>query len=109
MADVPITKIRKFLLDKIDQEDLVEVDKVNRYVELTETLRELRKDIKERGTTIEGYNGEQKYIQMNPALSKLTPISSQLLAIEKSFRFLEPEPASPDAEKPGRPDDEELV
>ena len=42
MAEVSIKRLREYLMSNIDNEDLLEVDKVNRYCTLTSTMRKLR-------------------------------------------------------------------
>lgn len=84
---VKVKKLKKQLMEKIDQTDLVQVEKVERYINLIELFNSLDGDIKKHGTMIEVVNGSQQFNKPNPAIAEKVKISSSLLSIEKAFEF----------------------
>lgn len=106
MAEVSIKRLREYLMSNIDTSDLVEVDKVNRYCTLTSTMRKLRTEANKAGVVVVTKNASQEFTKTHPAIEKMTTINTQLLNLEKSFRFISSEPPS---NKDTSFDDEELV
>ena len=106
MAEVSIKRLKEYLMANIDTSDLVEVDKVNRYCTLTSTMRKLRAKVNKDGVVITTINASQEFTKAHPALDKMTTINTQLLNIEKSFRFVVPGMPSTNENSL---DDEELV
>ncbi|MBT2718338.1 P27 family phage terminase small subunit [Bacillus sp. ISL-57] len=84
---VKVRKLKIQLMDKIDQSDWMQVEKVERYINLIELFNSLDKDIKKYGTMIEIVNGSQQFSKPNPAIAEKVKISASLLSIEKSFEF----------------------
>ncbi|MDV7767774.1 P27 family phage terminase small subunit [Peribacillus sp. CSMR9] len=80
-------KLKKQLMEKIDQTDLMQVEKVERYINLIELFNSLDGDVKKHGTMIEVVNGSQQFNKPNPAIAEKVKISASLLAIEKAFEF----------------------
>lgn len=87
MSVVKINELKKQLMGRIDKEDLMQVEKVERYVNLVSLFNELEKDIKEHGTMVVTENGAQKFTKPNPAIAEKVKINTSLLHIEKSFGF----------------------
>ena len=85
---VNISKLHKQLMSRIDIEDLVEVEKVERYVSLVKLNRQLDKEIRNEGATVITENGAQRFVKSHPAVNDKMKINQQLLAIEKSFNFI---------------------
>ena len=56
---VKVKKLKKQLLSKIDQTDLMQVEKVERYINLVELFNNLDEDINKHGTMIEIINGSK--------------------------------------------------
>ena len=84
---ISLTKIKNTLLSKIDKEDSVEVEKVERYIYLIKLLRRLTDIVDKEGATTVTDNGPQKFTKPHPALVELSKINSQLIALEKTFNF----------------------
>lgn len=81
------TKIKKYLLEKIEQDNPVQIEKVERYMNLLNIFYKLDKDIKTYGTMVETKNASQSFLKPNPAVAEKNKINASLLAIEKSFGF----------------------
>ena len=107
MAEVSIKKLKDYLMDKIDTTDMVEVDKVNRYCSLTSMKRKLSTEVNKDGVTVVTVNATQEFVKAHPAIEKIVSINTQLLSIEKTFRFTMPDSLSSGSNGPL--DDEELV
>lgn len=82
-----IDSTRDWLMEQIDIDNLVEVEKVDRYCNLLSLFYYLDNDVYARGPVIEVGNGKQGFIKPNPALAEKNKINGSLLAIEKSFNL----------------------
>lgn len=85
---VNINNLKKQLLERIDRDDLMQVEKVDRYISLVKLFNDLEKDIKEHGTMVVTQNGSQKFTKPNPAIAEKVKINTSILHIEKSFGFV---------------------
>lgn len=84
-----IRKIRKQLMDRIDTSDLVEVAKVERYCELLQLNDRLNQAIEEDGPVVDIHNGTQVFKKSHPAIADKMKLSTQIIALEKSIKFVE--------------------
>ena len=82
-----IDETRDWLMEQVDQENLVEVEKVDRYCNLLKIFYYLDNDVYSRGPVIEVGNNKQGFIKPNPALAEKNKVNGSLLAIEKSFQL----------------------
>lgn len=84
------------LLERIDNDDLLEVKKVKRYIKLLELDELCNVQIKEEGITTVTENGQQRFVKSHPLLNDKAKLNSQLIALEKTFTFvIDPLPTSP--------------
>lgn len=81
------TKLKNELLRKIDQTNQLELEKVERYMNLVDLYYKLDKYIRDEKVITVVKNGTQEYIKANPAIAEKNKINAQLLAIEKAFEF----------------------
>lgn len=79
--------LKEYLLDKIEQENPIQLEKVDRYINLLKIFYKLDDNIKEHGTMVETVNASQTFLKANPAVAEKNKINGSLLAIEKSFGF----------------------
>ena len=79
--------IKKELMGRINKNSPFEVEKVERYCNFVDMLRDLQKGVKEEGVLVTTVNATQEFIKANPALGEMQKINAQLLQIEKSFGF----------------------
>lgn len=84
---VSLKKLKEQLLSKIDQDNLSEVEKVERYISLLELFRRLDKQAKEEGAIVVTTNGSQTFKKAHPALAELKNVNSQLIATFRSIEF----------------------
>lgn len=82
-----LKKLKKELLSKIDNTDQLQLEKVQRYLNLVEVFYQLDKYIQEQGLVVLTVNGSQEFLKTNPALQEKNKVNSQILAIEKTFDF----------------------
>jgi phage terminase small subunit len=87
---VSVKSLQKQLMEKIDTDDLVQVEKVERYIKLVESFRRINKFIEDEGESITTENGAQRFTKAHPLIGERNKINASLLSIEKSFGF-EPE------------------
>ncbi|GKU81210.1 terminase [Niallia sp. NCCP-28] len=96
--DEMLERLKEQLMMRIDTDDLLEVDKVNRYVKLRELDLAFDADIEREGKTIVTENGSQRFIKSHPGINEKIKLNSQMIALEKSINFtngnLVPSPAS---------------
>lgn len=85
---VSVTNLYKQLMNRIDIDDLVEVEKVERYISLVKLNKQMDKEIKREGATVITENGSQRFIKSHPAVNDKMKVNAQLLSIEKSFNFI---------------------
>lgn len=85
---VNVSKLQKQLMSRIDTDDLVEVEKVERYISLVKLNKQLDKEIKAQGATVVTENGSQKFVKSHPAVADKMKVNAQLLSIERSFNFI---------------------
>lgn len=83
-----IEKLEYQLMSRIDQEDLIEVKKIQRYIQLLKLDIECDAAIDRDGATIIVENGKQRFIKTHPAMTEKMKINTQLIALEKSFNFI---------------------
>lgn len=83
-----IEKLHQQLLSKIDCDDLIEVKKIHRYVQLLKLDLECDIAIERDGATIIVENGKQRFIKTHPSMTEKTKINTQLIALEKTFNFI---------------------
>lgn len=84
---VAITKLKDQLMDRIDTSDLVQVEKVERYIDLVKSFRRVSKTINKEGESITVQNGSQSFVKAHPLIGERNKINASLLNIEKSFGF----------------------
>lgn len=84
---IKTSEIKKELMSRINEDSAMEVEKVQRYCDFVDVLRELQEKLKEQGVISVTKNGSQEFTKAHPALNEINKINSQLLNIEKSFGF----------------------
>ena len=80
-------QLRDYLLNKIEQDNPIQLEKVDRYINLLKIFYKLDENIKEHGTMVKTVNASQTFLKANPAVAEKNKINGSLLAIEKSFGF----------------------
>lgn len=83
-----IRKLELQLMSRIDQDDLIEVKKIKRYIQLIKLDIACDRAIKKDGSTIVIENGKQRFIKTHPAMTEKMKINTQLIALEKTFNFI---------------------
>lgn len=97
---VPITKLKKHLLARIDVSDLNQVEKVERYIELVKSFRRMDSRINEDGEIVITENATQRFEKAHPLISERNKLNSQLLALGKEIdKYIEEERMKKEKEK----------
>jgi hypothetical protein len=89
---VAIAKIREQLMSRIDTSDLVEVEKVERYISLVESFRKVNATIKKEGESVTTINGGQKFTKAHPLIGERNKINASLIALGKDIKTFAPAP-----------------
>jgi len=84
---VDIKKLKKQLMDRINTDDLMQVEKVERYIQHVESYRRMDATIKEEGESVTTENASQKFVKAHPLLTERNKVNAALLNIEKTFDF----------------------
>ena len=79
---VPLTQIEKYLKNNTDQENIVAVEVVDRYIELIRMYRRMQREIIKDGTRTVVINGSQEYIKAHPLISEMRNINAQLVKLK---------------------------
>lgn len=87
MAQVKISELKDQLMERIDTTDLVEVEKVERYIDLIKEVRKITRTLNKEGSTVVTENGAQRFTKAHPLIGERNKINASLLSIEKSFSF----------------------
>ncbi|MDM5429074.1 MULTISPECIES: P27 family phage terminase small subunit [Bacillus cereus group] len=94
---VSITKLKEQLMNSIDIEDLVEVEKVERYIDLVKAFRKINRTINKEGESVTVKNGSQVFVRAHPLISERNKINSSLIALGRDIKFV----CKPDIPKVG--------
>ena len=78
-------RIRAELLKQIDADSAIALEKVERYVSLTQIFYELKKSVAEDGPVTITVNGSQRFTKTNPAIDAMNKVNSQLIALGKDM------------------------
>ena len=84
---VKITELKEQMMTRIDQEDLTQVEKVERYIDLVKSFRKIHAQILKEGETVVTENGAQRFVKAHPLLGERNKINNSLMSMEKIFRF----------------------
>ncbi|MEF2247738.1 P27 family phage terminase small subunit [Paenibacillus sp. IITD108] len=85
MDDKKLKAIRSELMKRIDRKSKVEVEKVDRYVNLVGIYYMLDEAIEEQGVMVITENGSQKFTKPNPAIAEKNKVNSSLIALGKDM------------------------
>ena len=84
---ISITKLKKDLMERIDTDNLMEVEKVERYCDLVRLHRRIERDIRQEELIIETVNASQKFEKSNPLLNDLKTLNSQINTTGNTIKF----------------------
>lgn len=85
---VSIVRLKEQLMNSIDTTDLVEVEKVERYIDLVKAFRKINKTITKEGESITIKNGTQVFVKAHPLISERNKINSSLIALGRDIKFV---------------------
>jgi phage terminase small subunit len=82
---ISISKLKKQLMSRIDTNDLVQVEKVERYIDLVKSFRKISKTISKEGESVTTVNGSQKFTKAHPLIGERNKINAQIIALGKDL------------------------
>ncbi|MFK4293758.1 phage terminase small subunit [Bacillus sp. RC240] len=85
---VSIVRLKEQLMNNIDTTDLVEVEKVERYIDLVKAFRKINKTITKEGESVTIKNGTQVFVKAHPLISERNKINSSLIALGRDIKFV---------------------
>ena len=80
-----IGELKNQLMNLIDSGNQIEVEKVERYLNLVKIYRELDKTLKKDGYMIEVRNGAQTFLKANSAIGEKVKINQALIKLGEFF------------------------
>lgn len=75
-------------MNSIDITDLVEVEKVERYIDLVKAFRKINKTINKEGESVTIQNGSQVFVKAHPLIGERNKVNSSLIALGKDIKFV---------------------
>lgn len=85
MVQIPITKLQTYMLSMIDGSNLLEVQRIYRYISLERNRRKLQTLVNREGVEDAVENQHQKYAKPHFALKEIRDIEKELKTIEDSL------------------------
>ncbi|AGE81078.1 P27 family phage terminase small subunit [Bacillus cereus] len=85
---VSIVRLKEQLMNSVDTTDLVEVEKVERYIDLVKAFRKINKTITKEGESVTIKNGTQVFVKAHPLISERNKINSSLIALGRDIKFV---------------------
>lgn len=85
---VSIVRVKEQLMNSIDTTDLVEVEKVERYIDLVKAFRKINKTITKEGESVTIKNGTQVFVKAHPLISERNKINSSLIVLGRDIKFV---------------------
>ncbi|MGX7447104.1 P27 family phage terminase small subunit [Dolosigranulum pigrum] len=80
-------KLEKYMMEQIDQDNLIEVEKVQRYISMVKMKLDLEKCIEEEGVIVETINASQSFLKENPAINSWNKLESTMIKLLDSINF----------------------
>ncbi|OAB48469.1 P27 family phage terminase small subunit [Paenibacillus antarcticus] len=85
MDEKKIKALKSELLKRIDKKKKVQLEKIDRYINLVEIYYSLDGAIKDHGIMITTINGSQEFTKPNPAIAEKNKVNSSLIALGKDL------------------------
>lgn len=82
---IKMEKLKRELGLLIDEDNEIEVEKVDRYLNLVSIFYDLDKSIKDKGVMVETVNANQTFLKENPAVTAKTKVNASLLKLDVFF------------------------
>lgn len=91
-----LKQLKSELLKQIDKKSKIQLEKVERYLNLVGIYYKLDESIEEHGVTITIINGSQQFTKPNPAIAEKNKVNSSLIALGKDLGLASPAPPGTD-------------
>ncbi|MBP1044399.1 P27 family phage terminase small subunit [Vagococcus sp. BWB3-3] len=82
-----VSDLKRQLMLQVDLNDQMEVEKVERYIDLIKLYLKMNSSITKHGAMIEIENGSQKYMKPNPAIAEKVKLSRAIIALGKDLNL----------------------
>lgn len=84
--------IKVYLMNQIDKDNPVQVEKVERYCTLAGVYYSLTQAVTPENVLTVIKNGSQQYTKANPAISEMAKVNTQLINLSKDMGLSAPPP-----------------
>ena len=93
MKDKKLMKdIKVYLMNQIDKDNPIQVEKVERYCTLAGVYYSLTQAVTPENVLTVIKNGSQQYTKANPAISEMAKVNTQLINLSKDMGLSSPPP-----------------
>lgn len=82
---IAASKLKKQLLEKIDNNDFSQIEKVERYIELIKSFRRINRTVNKEGEMVVTENASQRFVKAHPLIGERNKLNSQLLALMREI------------------------
>lgn len=72
-------------MNSINTDDLVQVEKVERYIDLVKSFRKISKIITDEGESVVTENASQRFTKAHPLIGERNKINSSLIALGRDI------------------------
>lgn len=83
MKEISIDELREYMLEAVGDDDLFQVDLVNRYIDFTVEYRKVRDEAREVNRVTTTKNGSQEFEKESVAHKQMRDINKEMLAIQR--------------------------
>ncbi|MGX7099585.1 P27 family phage terminase small subunit [Globicatella sanguinis] len=87
MADIKITELRQHMIDLVGEDDIFQVDLVNRYIDFVQEYRRVRRMVKKEEGASTVVNASQEYEKESVYHKQMRDINKEMLAIQRMINF----------------------
>lgn len=97
--DKKLKALKTELIKQIDKKSKIQLEKVDRYLNLIGIFYLLDQSIEEDGIMIKIVNGSQEFTKPNPAIAEKNKVNASLIALGKDLGLATPVPGGSDKGK----------
>lgn len=104
MNSKEVKALKDELLSRVNPKSRIQLEKVERYINLVDIYYRLDKSIKDDGIMIKTINGSQEFTKPNPAIAEKNKINTSLIALGKDLGLDTPVKPSGESGDDGKDD-----
>lgn len=87
LPDIKITELRDHMINLVGEDDIFQVDLVNRYIDFVQEYRRVRRMVKKEEGASTVVNASQEYEKESVYHKQMRDINKEMLAIQRMLNF----------------------